>query len=138
MFRSHRWLSFAALIFCSRIAAQPPLSTIQDILYRADGSPFNGVVTITWKTFEASDSSDIASDVKRITITAGNLYVQLVPSTTASPAAHTPYSTAAPAERRSRKRGPSRRAMCHCAYVMSGLHPERSVRPGPHRLPQCN
>jgi len=87
MFRSHRWLSVAALIFCSRIAAQPPLSTIQDVLYRADGSPFNGVVTITWKTFEASDSSDIASDVKRITITAGNLYVQLVPSTTASPAA---------------------------------------------------
>ena len=87
MFRSLRWLLCAALILSSRMAAQPPLSTIQDVLYRADGSPFNGIATITWKTFEASDSSDIASDVKRVTITAGNLYVQLVPSTTANPAA---------------------------------------------------
>lgn len=87
MFRSSRWLLCTVFFFVWRVAAQPPLSTIQDILYRADGSRFNGVVTITWKTFEASDSSDIASDTTRVAVTGGNLYVQLVPTTTANPPA---------------------------------------------------
>lgn len=85
MFRFHRWLLGAVLLFAIRMAAQPPLSTIQDVLYRADGSPFNGVVTITWVTFEASDTTDIASDSTTVTVSTGNLYVQLVPTTTANP-----------------------------------------------------
>jgi len=68
----------------SRMAAQPALTTIQDILYTADGNRFNGLMTITWQSFEAGDTSNIAGLVTRVTISNGNLYVQLVPTTTAT------------------------------------------------------
>ena len=51
MFRFRRWLLFAALALGSQLAAQPPLTTVQDVLYTANGNLFNGVVTITWQTF---------------------------------------------------------------------------------------
>jgi hypothetical protein len=66
------------------MAAQPALTTIQDILYTADGNRFNGLMTITWQSFEAGDLSNIAGQVTRVTISNGNLYVQLVPTTTAN------------------------------------------------------
>jgi|SRR5580693_6687946 hypothetical protein len=84
MFSFRRWLFCAALVLGSRLAAQPALTTIQDILYTADGNRFNGLVTITSQSFQAGDSSNIASQVARLTITNGNLYVQLVPTTTAA------------------------------------------------------
>ncbi len=84
MFSFRRWLFCAAVVLGSRMAAQPALSTIQDTLYTADGNRFNGVVTFTWQSFEAGDTSNIASEVARLTITNGILYVQLVPTTTAS------------------------------------------------------
>ena len=87
MLRSNRWILGVTLMFGLRVAAAPPLTTIQDILYRADGDRFNGVVIITWKTFEASDASNIAAEVTRVTVSNGNLYVQLVPTTTANPPA---------------------------------------------------
>ena len=84
MFSFRRWLLWAALALGSRLAAQPTLTTIQDTLYTADGNRFNGVITITWQSFEAGDTSNIASQVARLTITNGILYVQLVPTTTAT------------------------------------------------------
>lgn len=87
MFSFRRWLMFAALVVGSRLAAQPPLTTVQDILYTADGNRFNGVVTMTWQTFEASNTSYIAGAVTRVQVANGNLYVQLVPTTTANPPA---------------------------------------------------
>lgn len=84
MFRFSRWLFCAALVFGSRMAAQPTLTTIQDLLYSADGSRFNGLITITWQSFEAGDTSNIAGQVTRVSINNGNLYVQLVPTTTAN------------------------------------------------------
>ena len=45
MFRFRRWLLFAAMALGSQLAAQPPLTTVQDILYTADGNRFNGVAT---------------------------------------------------------------------------------------------
>ncbi|HEV8041872.1 MAG TPA: hypothetical protein VGP62_23540 [Bryobacteraceae bacterium] len=84
MFSFRRWLFCVALAMGSRMAAQPALTTIQDILYTADGNRFNGLITITWQTFDAGDSSVIAAQVARITISNGNLYVQLVPTTTAT------------------------------------------------------
>ena len=33
--------------------AQPALTTIQDILYRADGTRFNGTIFINWSSFMA-------------------------------------------------------------------------------------
>jgi hypothetical protein len=84
MFSFRQWLFCVALAMGARMAAQPALTTIQDILYTADGNRFNGLITINWQTFDASDSAIIATQVARIAISNGNLYVQLVPTTTAS------------------------------------------------------
>jgi hypothetical protein len=95
MFRSRRWLLGATLFsatlgFGVRLGATPPLTTIQDTLFNSDGSRFNGVITISWQSFEASDGSDIAASSIRLQIVNGLLYVQLVPTTTAiTPAVYT-------------------------------------------------
>jgi hypothetical protein len=65
-------------------AAQPALSTVQDILYRADGTRYNGTMFITWSSFLAGDASNIATANLRVPIVNGVLSVQLVPTTTAS------------------------------------------------------
>jgi len=68
-------------------AAPQPLTTIQDTLYKADGTRFNGTLNISWTTFEAIDHTQIMQQTATVTVTDGNLLVQLVPTTTASPAA---------------------------------------------------
>jgi hypothetical protein len=78
---------FAAVWLASTALAGPPLTTIQDVLYKADGTRFAGTLTISWTSFEAIDTSAIASQVTTVTVTGGNLRVQLVPTTTAVPAA---------------------------------------------------
>jgi len=90
MFRFSRWLLFAALVLGSRLGATPALSTIADTLYTADGSRFNGVVNISWPSFEAADASNVAAETMQLEIINGNLYVQLVPTTNAiTPAIYT-------------------------------------------------
>jgi hypothetical protein len=42
--------------------AQPPLTTIQDTLYKADGTPFNGLLIISWNSFLADNQSCITQD----------------------------------------------------------------------------
>ena len=69
--------------FAVKLGAVPALTTIQDTLFNSDGTRFNGVITISWQSFEASDASDIAGSNIRLQIINGLLYVQLVPSTTA-------------------------------------------------------
>jgi hypothetical protein len=64
--------------------AQPALTTIQDILYRADGTRFSGTMFITWSSFLAGDTSTIATANLAVPIVNGVLRVQLVPTTTAS------------------------------------------------------
>ena len=65
-------------------AAQPALTSIQDILYRADGTRFTGTMFITYNSFQAGDTSDIATANLTLPIVNGVLRVQLVPTTTAS------------------------------------------------------
>ena len=90
MFRFRRWLLCATLGFGLKLGATPPLTTIQDVLFNSDGSRFNGVLTISWQSFEASDTTSIAASVERLQITNGILYVQLVPTTNAdTPAIYT-------------------------------------------------
>lgn len=90
MFRFRRWLLWATLGFGLRLGATPPLTTIQDVLFNSDGSRFNGVVTISWQSFEAADTTNIAASSERLQITNGILYVQMVPTTNAgSPAVYT-------------------------------------------------
>jgi hypothetical protein len=80
-------LLFTAVLLASSAMAGPPLTTIQDVLYKADGTRFAGTLTISWTSFEAIDKSAIATQVTTVTVTGGNLWVQLVPTTTAVPAA---------------------------------------------------
>lgn len=63
--------------------ATPPLTTIQDLLFRADGTPINGTLLITWKAFVASDNSNIPANTLRVPVSGGLLRVKLVPTTTA-------------------------------------------------------
>jgi len=64
--------------------AQPALTKIQDILYRADGTRFSGTMFINWSSFLAGDTSNIATANLTVPIVNGVLRVQLVPTTTAS------------------------------------------------------
>jgi hypothetical protein len=84
-------LLFAAVWLASSALAGPPLTTIQDVLYKADGTRFNGTVTISWTSFQAMDNSTIATQIITVKIVDGNLHVQLVPTTTSTP---TTYYTA--------------------------------------------
>ena len=70
------------------LSAAPPLTTIQDVLYKADGTRFNGSLTISWTSFEAIDRSAIAQQTTTVSVANGNLQVQLVPTTTATPTAY--------------------------------------------------
>jgi len=81
-----RSLLVAALFWTAPAWGGPPLTTIQDVLYKADGTRFNGTVTITWKSFEASDASAIATHSITEKVVDGNLRVQLVPTTNSTPA----------------------------------------------------
>ena len=73
------------LAACAAPAA-PPLTTIQDVLYKADGTRFNGTVTIGWSSFQALDQSAVAAQSKTVKVLDGILFVQLIPTASATPA----------------------------------------------------
>jgi hypothetical protein len=77
-------------LICGAVAfATPPLTTVQDVLFNADGTRFNGIATITWQSFVASDQSNIPGNSLTTQIVNGLLIVQLVPTTNAlSPASY--------------------------------------------------
>src|SRR5436190_3725620 len=77
---------FATVVWAIAAYAGPPLTTIQDVLYKADGARFNGVLTISWNSFQAVDNSSIVMQSTTVKVVDGNLRVQLVPSTSATPA----------------------------------------------------
>jgi hypothetical protein len=87
---SVRKLVIAALAGCLAVPllAGPVLTTIQDVIYNADGTPYNGFAVITWTPFVAGDTSQIATQSVTVNITGGNLFVQLVPTTNATPAGY--------------------------------------------------
>ena len=77
---------FAALVLASSaLAAGPALTTIQDVLYKADGARFNGSVTISWNSFQAADNSTIVTQSTSVKVVDGVLRVRLAPTTTANP-----------------------------------------------------
>src|ERR1700719_1636760 len=80
-----KWsLALLWLLAAGLAAGQTALTTIRDILYRADGSRFSGTIFITWDSFLAGDTSSIATSNLTVPIVNGVLNVQLVPTTTAS------------------------------------------------------
>lgn len=70
------------------LLAGPILTTIQDTIYNADGTPYNGFAVIKWTPFIAGDTSQIATQSVTVTINNGSLFVQLVPTTNAWPAGY--------------------------------------------------
>ena len=68
----------------ARLWAQPPLTTIRDTVFRADGKPYNGLVLIEWKTFQASNNANIGAQGYTLNVVNGNLVVRLTPTTTAN------------------------------------------------------
>ncbi|HXS93760.1 MAG TPA: hypothetical protein VN736_04090 [Candidatus Limnocylindrales bacterium] len=86
MFR--RFLAVPALL-AAWAAAAPPLTTIQDVLYKADGTRFNGTLTIAWNSFQAPDNSTIVTQSTTVKVTDGNLRVQLVPTIASTAASYT-------------------------------------------------
>jgi len=75
----------AAVLSAWAALAGPPLTTIQDTLYKADGTRFNGLVNIAWGSFEAADQSAIANQLVTVKVVNGRLNVQLVPNTNGNP-----------------------------------------------------
>ena len=89
---SKRWvmgaLALAMAIGAGPAAAAPPLTLISDVLYKADGTRFDGVAFIEWKSFDASDTSAVQMQSITLRITYGVVRVQLVPTTNATPGAY--------------------------------------------------
>ncbi len=78
-------MALLILVGAAAAWAQPPLTTIQDTIYKADGTRMNATAVITWYSFEAGDHSAIGMQTISVPIVNGNLYVQLVPNTNAVP-----------------------------------------------------
>lgn len=85
--RVARVLTAAALLGFTA-AGQPPLTTIQDVLFKADGKRFNGIVHISWATFEAQGPSTVPQQNRSVRVIDGHLFVQLTPTAGATPAAY--------------------------------------------------
>jgi hypothetical protein len=82
------WRITARLIGSALCAAAiafgaPPLTVIQDVLYKADGSRFDGVAQISWTTFQAADGSEVPQQTLTIRVSNGSLRTMLVPTTNA-------------------------------------------------------
>ena len=76
-----------ALLAAPCVAA-PTLTTIVDTLYKADGTRFEGVAQIEWKSFQAADGSEIPQQTLNVKVVSGNLRVALVPTVNASKPVH--------------------------------------------------
>jgi hypothetical protein len=80
---------FLLAAFCGLAWSQTTgLTTIQDTLFRADGTRFNGTVTINWVTFDATNIGTIVQQSRTVQVVNGNLQIQLVPNATATPPAN--------------------------------------------------
>ena len=84
-----RWCSAAIVLLLARSSfGAPALTTIQDILYKADGTRFSGTLYITWTSFQSGDSSPIPTQGIAVPVVSGVLRTQLIPTTDASPGAN--------------------------------------------------
>ncbi|HLW84643.1 MAG TPA: hypothetical protein VKR60_05465 [Candidatus Sulfotelmatobacter sp.] len=65
----------------------PPLTTVSDTVYRADGTPAQGTLVITWPAFVTAGGTAVAAGVNNVTLgTNGALSTGLVSNAGASPA----------------------------------------------------
>lgn len=67
---------------CAMALGQTGLTTIQDTLFKADGTRFNGSLVITWSTFDTTNPGTIVQQSLTVPVVNGNLLAQLVPNAT--------------------------------------------------------
>lgn len=79
--------AIASILLCSPAFSQPTLTSIQDVLYRPDGSNvrFNGRLVISWQTF-VQNGARVAAGTRTYRVNNGVVNLQLVPNDTATPA----------------------------------------------------
>jgi hypothetical protein len=77
----------ACALFSALTWGQPALTTISDVLFKADGMRFNGLAQITWLSFDSATGASIAQQSTTVRIIDGNLFVQLTPTSNATPLA---------------------------------------------------
>ncbi|MEI9814463.1 MAG: hypothetical protein WDO18_18275 [Acidobacteriota bacterium] len=82
--QSWKKLAAVAAVVTGLAAAQPSLTTIQDVLYRADGTRFTGTLYIAYDSFQGGDTSNIATANLTVAVVNGSLRVRLVPTTNAT------------------------------------------------------
>src|SRR5436853_6339474 len=67
-------------------ATGPALTTVSDIVYRADGIPAGGTLVITWPNFTTFDGKAVAAATLNVTIGAGGaVSIPLAPNAGATP-----------------------------------------------------
>jgi hypothetical protein len=74
--------------FCGMAWGQTELTTIQDTLFKADGTRFNGTLSIHWNTFDATTPGTVVQQSTTVTVVNGNLQVSLAPNAAAQPPAN--------------------------------------------------
>jgi hypothetical protein len=77
----------ACALFSILVWGQPVLTTISDLRLKADGNRFNGLAQITWLSFDSATGASIAQQSTTVRIIDGNLFVQLTPTSNATPLA---------------------------------------------------
>ena len=83
---SRQWRLFCLALLAALVASPvesqtPPLTTISDTVYRADGSPASGVLLIAWPPFTTMGGAPVAAGNKSVTLGAnGSMTVQLTPN----------------------------------------------------------
>jgi hypothetical protein len=79
------WLLMMAAM--SARGSTPAMTTINDVLYRADGSPARGTLLISWPAFTTADSKPVAAGSKDVALGAnGEVQMELAPNAGADPA----------------------------------------------------
>ena len=74
------------VLTASGISQTVPMTTIQDTVYRADGSPAQGTLLISWPAFTTASGQAISAGTTSVNLgTGGTLSVALVPNSNATP-----------------------------------------------------
>ncbi|HEY4053529.1 MAG TPA: hypothetical protein VGL74_07300 [Terriglobales bacterium] len=87
-----KWRLFYLALFCGFAvnSAHPQtvtLTTITDVVYRADGTPASGTLLISWPAFVSVDGHAVAAGNKSVILAAdGSFSAQLAPNSGATPA----------------------------------------------------
>ena len=79
------WLLVMAAM--SARGSTPAMTTINDVLYRADGSPARGMLLISWPAFTTADNKPVAAGTMDVALGAnGEVQIELAPNAGGNPA----------------------------------------------------